>query len=216
MARYGAIIRLDKPLRKRQPQNLSLNFPQANTKRLTPSQYYYQPGSKLFSTFHDRHQNQDRRYHYRRQEQRSTAHNRLKISRNNPYDVLGIPRNSSADTVKRKFLQLALRHHPDTNDNNRDTKPKADNFVKIRDAFERIKQEFANRNREYDVSSTPWFTEQEFDAWFFESTGQRMDAATRREVMHVYRYVKIHNAVAFDRFVTPNNSILSLNLIGQG
>jgi DnaJ-class molecular chaperone len=78
-----------------------------------------------------------------------------------------------------------LRHHPDTNRND-NQKSTTETFVKIREAFERIKQDFASRE---DVKSSSWLTEEEFDAWFHEETGQKMDAATRREVMHVYRYV---------------------------
>ncbi|KAG7346583.1 hypothetical protein IV203_005651 [Nitzschia inconspicua] len=90
-------------------------------------------------------------------------------------------------------MQLALRHHPDTNrhsndDGNSNLKSNTDTFVKIRQAFERIKQDFSSR-RDIDAatSSSSCFTEEEFDSWFYEETGQKMDASTRREVMHVYR-----------------------------
>lgn len=100
------------------------------------------------------------------------------------YDILGIPRNSSPEAVKRAFLQLALRHHPDTSaDKQRGT----DNFVKIREAFEGIKEDFSTRNLDGKDEVPSWFTEEEFDAWFHEETGQRMDSSMRREVMHVYR-----------------------------
>jgi hypothetical protein len=98
------------------------------------------------------------------------------------YEFLGLPRNSSQDTVKRRFLQLALRHHPDTN-SDKDRSP--DRFVKIREAFEGIRKHLAGERFEGETMS--WFTEEEFDAWFYEETGQRMDSAMRREVMNVYR-----------------------------
>ncbi|KAG7364809.1 DnaJ domain containing protein [Nitzschia inconspicua] len=141
---------------------------------------------QFFSSYHNDSNNWQRR-------QRSSLNNQFRIKQTNPYDVLGIPRDSSVDTVKRKFLQLALRHHPDTNrhssdDSNRSLKSNTDTFVKIRQAFERIKQDFSSR-RDIDAatSSSSWFTEEEFDSWFYEETGQKMDASTRREVMHVYR-----------------------------
>ena len=95
--------------------------------------------------------------------------------------MLGVPRDASADTVKRKFLQLALRHHPDTST---DQKANSDTFVKIREAFEQIKENFGKQGE--DMANS-WLSEAEFDEWFYEETGQKMDAAMRREVMHVYR-----------------------------
>ena len=97
--------------------------------------------------------------------------------------MLGVPRDASADTVKRKFLQLALRHHPDTST---DQKANSDTFVKIREAFEQIKENFAKRGDGDDMANS-WLSEEEFDEWFYEETGQKMDAAMRREVMQVYR-----------------------------
>lgn len=150
---------------------------------------------RLFSSYHNQHGDNS---HQQRRRHRQRLSPRLRISKNNPYDVLGIPRDSSADTVKRKFLQLAMRHHPDTNRHSDDSlthdssknmaNNTTDTFVKIREAFERIKQDFKNNNSDTNSSSS-WLTEEEFDAWFYEETGQKMDATTRREVMHVYRYV---------------------------
>jgi DnaJ domain len=112
------------------------------------------------------------------------------------YEVLGIPRNSSPETVKRAFLQLALRHHPDvsTGKGRGDgiAENSADQFVKVRHAFERIQAASATRRKadggnNDETLSSSWFTEEEFDAWFYDETGQRMDASMRREVMQVYR-----------------------------
>jgi hypothetical protein len=200
MANYAVVIKLGKPFHGMQPQNVLLKFPLSITnmqRRLRPG--HYQPGCSclMYSSFHRRHHanengGHDDHYHqyHRRQQQRSSSPNQLqKVNRRNPYDVLGIPRNSSADTIKRKFLQLALRHHPDTNRHGDIKQSSSDKFVEIRAAFDRINLEIADRNKEFDASSKPWFTEEEFNAWFYEETGQNMDAATRREVMHVYRYV---------------------------
>jgi hypothetical protein len=110
--------------------------------------------------------------------------NRLRIEKSNPFAVLGLPHNSSADTVKRKFLQLALQHHPDTSTDKKDS---LDTFVKIREAFEKIRKEFADTCGNGKETASLWMTEEDFDCWFYEETGQKMDASARREVMHVYK-----------------------------
>lgn len=135
-------------------------------------------------SFHSQHgQSHNNRRHRR---QRTSPNSGVRISKSNPFAVLGIPQDSCAETVKRKFLQLAIRHHPDTSTEKSSTS--SDRFVKIREAFEQIKKDFASRNDgSSSSSSSSWLTEEEFDAWFYEETGQRMDAATRRDVMHVYK-----------------------------
>eukprot|EP00924_Labyrinthula_sp_SR-Ha-C_P007992 snap_masked-scaffold_41-processed-gene-2.59-mRNA-1 protein AED:1.00 eAED:1.00 QI:0/-1/0/0/-1/1/1/0/244 len=35
----------------------------------------------------------------------------------NPYDIMGLPRGSSLQTVRKKFLELSKKHHPDKNHN---------------------------------------------------------------------------------------------------
>lgn len=129
---------------------------------------------------------QHRNYNHQRRK-RCTQPQSLRIRKTNPFDVLGVPRDSSAATVKQKFLQLALRHHPDTSS---DSNANSDAFVEIREAFENIKQNFSQNGDGDDNMMSSWLTEEEFDNWFYEETGQRMNATTRREVMHVYRYVR--------------------------
>ncbi|KAL3913521.1 MAG: hypothetical protein SGARI_000614 [Bacillariaceae sp.] len=135
------------------------------------------------SSYHHNGQHDHRQQQGSKRRQRANGSSRLTIRKNNPFDILGIPRDSSADTVKRKFLQLALRHHPDTST---DQKSNPDTFVKIREAFEQIKDDLVKRGVDGE-DMTSWLSEEEFDAWFYEETGQKMDAAMRREVMHVYR-----------------------------
>jgi hypothetical protein len=137
---------------------------------------------RSFSFHHNQH-GQSHNNNRRHRRQRTSPNSGLRISKSNPFAVLGIPQDSCAETVKRKFLQLALRHHPDTSTEKNST---SDTFVKIREAFEQIKRDFASRI-DADSSSSSWLTEEEFDAWFYEETGQKMDAATRRDVMHVYK-----------------------------
>lgn len=124
----------------------------------------------------------DHGYHRRDERKRRLRPSRVHLV-DKHYSILGVPRNASPETVKRKFLQLALRYHPDTSS---DADRSHDKFVKIREAFEGIKEYFAAECGGGPEMSS-WFTEEEFDEWFYEETGQRTDSSMRREVMNVYR-----------------------------
>lgn len=55
-------------------------------------------------------------------------------NRRDYYEVLGVPRNASADQIKKVFRQLALKHHPDRNpDNKAESEEK---FKEIAEAYE--------------------------------------------------------------------------------
>lgn len=64
----------------------------------------------------------------------------------NPFDVMGIPRDSCADVVRNTFLQLAMRYHPDTS--GKDT---ADQFQRIRAAFDKITKAGGKKKEKQDV-----------------------------------------------------------------
>ena len=114
-------------------------------------------------------------------------------SSTNPFDVMGIPRDSCADVVRTTFLQLAMRYHPDTS--GKDT---AEEFQRIRDAFDRIQKSGGKENK-----NKTWLTEEVFNVWFEEHTGLRMDAATRREVMIAYRDGACKNGNTRTRYLPP-------------
>jgi len=115
------------------------------------------------------------------------------VSSRNPFDVMGIPRDACADVVKTKFLQLAMRYHPDTS--GKDT---GDEFQRIRDAFDKITKSVGKANKK-----RTWLTEEVFNVWFEEHTGLRMDAATRREVMMAYKYGACKNGNTRTRYLPP-------------
>lgn len=98
----------------------------------------------------------------------------------NPFAVLGVPVDSSFDHVRRAFVQLALKHHPD-----RET-GSAEEFVRIREAFEAI----VDSGGEGNPHNSEGWSQEELREWFHEETGDflafDMSEATRKEVIHVY------------------------------
>ena len=107
------------------------------------------------------------------------------VNENNPFEVLGIPKASSYQEVKRRFVELALRHHPDASDDSDSSE-----FVRIRQAFESIREtENGMASLATEGESSRW-SDEEFQAWFYEETGHqdilfRMDVATRKEVVEI-------------------------------
>jgi DnaJ domain len=96
-----------------------------------------------------------------------------------PFRVLGIPRGSTYAEVKKVFLQLALQHHPDQQQNKcNDHNPKTmDHFVRIRQAFEVLRE---------GSGETPSGTDPELqdlvptNPMMFQFT---LDAKTRQEIV---------------------------------
>jgi curved DNA-binding protein CbpA len=123
----------------------------------------------------------------------------------NPFRVLGIPPNSSLETAQKAFVKLAIQHHPDTNNKNNhegdDDDASVQHFVRIRQAFERIR-DGAKSDDDYDYKNSnnnnsddeqqqqhpaaSW-TEQDFLQWFFEQTGLRFTLDQRRELVNLHR-----------------------------
>jgi hypothetical protein len=103
---------------------------------------------------------------------------------NNPFDVLGIPKSSSFDTVKRRFIELALQHHPDTSESG---KANADYFVRIRQSFELIRK--GNGGGDDEDSSPPFeqWTESDFLQWFHQQTGIKLSSSQRRALAEIHR-----------------------------
>lgn len=109
------------------------------------------------------------------------------ISDNNPFEILGIPKASTYHEVKRRFVELALKHHPDLSKDGDSTE-----FLRIRKAFEMIcetKDGNARLSNPSEDGAEGW-TEEEFQAWFYNEIGHqdvmfRMDFGTRKEVTEI-------------------------------
>ena len=50
------------------------------------------------------------------------------------YDVLGVARNASQKDIKKAYYQLAKKHHPDANKDNKDAASKK--FTEVSEAYE--------------------------------------------------------------------------------
>ena len=108
-------------------------------------------------------------------------------SQNDPFVVLGVSEKDQYSAVKKSFLKLAMKHHPDTataktkeeEESNRET------FMKIREAFEALvegPQGIAVRRSESDKK----WEEDELNSWFKNESGgldmPYMDIQTMKEV----------------------------------
>ncbi len=56
----------------------------------------------------------------------------------NSFNVLGVPKMSTCDAVKRKFVEIALKHHPDTSGIENGG---AEEFIRLRRTFETIREQ---------------------------------------------------------------------------
>jgi molecular chaperone DnaJ len=61
------------------------------------------------------------------------------------YDVLGVDRNASADDIKRKYRQLAIKYHPDKNPGDKEAEAK---FKECAEAYEVLSD--AEKRKRYD------------------------------------------------------------------
>ena len=114
----------------------------------------------------------------------------------NPFEILGIPKASSYEVVKRRFVELALKHHPDVaetkNDDDTDDDRDIETFIRLRQAFETIRENEDGSSRLVGDSDEDGWSDEEFYAWFYEETGHRdvmfkMDIQTRKEVIDVIK-----------------------------
>jgi DnaJ-class molecular chaperone len=114
------------------------------------------------------------------------------IQGENPFDILGIPKNSSYEGVKRKFVELAMKTHPDISSKREDGKEagSVEDFIRLRQAFEAIHKNSDGTARLVDDGEDSSWSDDNFKAWFYEETGHQdvmfaMDLATRKEVMDI-------------------------------
>lgn len=114
------------------------------------------------------------------------------IHGDNPFDILGIPKNSSYESVKRRFIELAMKTHPDiSSDSDEDEDPgSAENFIHLRQAFEAISEASDGSAKIVGNKKQSSWSDDNFKAWFFEETGHQdimftMDLATRKEVVNM-------------------------------
>ena len=118
-------------------------------------------------------------------------------SGDNPFEVLGIPKSATYSEAKQRFLQLALKYHPDHvatkgDEPSEQAKNKmADDFIRLRKAFESLKETMDGDIAQIEEGESSW-TDEEFNAWYYEETGHsdlmfRMDMKTRREVIDVVK-----------------------------
>eukprot|EP00588_Corethron_pennatum_P031086 CAMPEP_0194340262 /NCGR_PEP_ID=MMETSP0171-20130528/85702_1 /TAXON_ID=218684 /ORGANISM="Corethron pennatum, Strain L29A3" /LENGTH=163 /DNA_ID=CAMNT_0039105141 /DNA_START=6 /DNA_END=493 /DNA_ORIENTATION=+ len=94
-----------------------------------------------------------------------------------PYSVLGVERGADYASVRAAFLELAVRHHPDTSTH---PSPSADAFVDVRAAFEEILAPGDEGARSVATEGRREEEEKEEDArrarrsfrdWFYSNTG---------------------------------------------
>jgi hypothetical protein len=105
----------------------------------------------------------------------------------NPFKVLGVTEETLYKDVKKAFLQIAMKHHPDTSkaDTDQEREQMRDVFVNSRIAFESLTagpDGMAIRKEDYEDAM------ENFDSWFQSETGHKnpfdfdMDPETMKEV----------------------------------
>jgi hypothetical protein len=112
--------------------------------------------------------------------------NRRKEKKVNPYAVLGVSKNETYKVVRKSFIRIAMKHHPDTaeastpeeEDKNREI------FIAARSAFDML-TECPTEGLAIMKSESELAKEEDVDVWFKEETGYDMpfmDAQTMKEV----------------------------------
>ena len=92
------------------------------------------------------------------------------MAEKNYYKILGVDKDASADEIKKAFRKLALKHHPDKNQGNKESEKK---FKEINEAYEIFKDE--QKRAAYDRYGSAGF--QNSGGGFHSQTGGFEDFA---------------------------------------
>jgi len=85
---------------------------------------------------------------------------------NDYYKILGINKDATQQELKRAYRKLAMKYHPDRNQNNKEAEEK---FKKICEAYETLKDE--NKRNTYDQMGHANFTQNNYGNNFHENSG---------------------------------------------
>ena len=108
------------------------------------SPYKNKKNNKAEYGYNDQRNNNDD-YGYKSQTRDRTRSPR---DSNNHYIALGIDRKATIDEVKKAYKKMALKYHPDKN---QDNPTAAENFLRIKDAYEILKDSSARRKYDSEL-----------------------------------------------------------------
>ena len=131
---------------------------------------------------HNRRQYQQKRWVTSKKRQRQALRDKGKDA----FLILGVSRTDSYAHVKKTFLSIAMKHHPDTHaaDTTETAMKHREKFMEARSAFEAIVAG-PDGIAILKVESDKYEAEDDLEAWFRTETGHDMpfmDARTMREV----------------------------------
>lgn len=104
--------------------------------------------------------------------------------------MLGLSENVEYPQVKKAFLHIAMKHHPDTSgaSSEKEKEQSRDVFLKARKAFEQITEGPGGKAILKSDADSAW-EEEELNEWFQQESGgfdmPFMDVNTRKEVSRV-------------------------------
>jgi len=135
---------------------------------------------------------------------RENAKFMMPSTKKDPFLVLGVTPKEQYSVVKRTFLQLAMKHHPDTAANRETSQEEEqashDTFIAIRKAFEALVEGPEGVAVLRTDADEAW-EEEELNTWFKDQSGgfdlPFMDAQTMKEVAEMTE--KVGGDMGLDR-----------------